>query len=190
MHSLALLPLLALSASAQLCASNPSICPANTFCQDRGDGSPSCVGGASPPCAGGSGGAANWGQCGGLGFAGPTCCAGSPDWLCFFANDFHSQCLRVIYPAPAASTTVAPTTLATSTTTAKPATSTVARVCTAHWGQCGGQGWTGPTCCQDDATWFCEVANAWFSMCHPRPVSSVVSSVVSSAVATPSAWRS
>ncbi|OBT55564.1 hypothetical protein VE04_05223 [Pseudogymnoascus sp. 24MN13] len=41
MRSLSLLPLLALSASAQLCADNPSICPASTVCQDRGDGSPS-----------------------------------------------------------------------------------------------------------------------------------------------------
>ncbi|OBT99686.2 hypothetical protein VE01_02250 [Pseudogymnoascus verrucosus] len=135
MRSLSLLPLLALSASAQLCADNPSICPASTVCQDRGDGSPSCVGGFSAPCAAGNGGAANWGQCGGQGFAGPTCCAGAPDWLCFYANQFHSQCLRVIYPAPA-ETTAAPTTMATSTTTAAPATSTVARVCTAHWGQC------------------------------------------------------
>ncbi|KFX90173.1 hypothetical protein O988_08310, partial [Pseudogymnoascus sp. VKM F-3808] len=102
------------------------------------------------------------------------------------ANDYHSQCLRVI-PVPVETTTAAPTTLATSTSTAPPATSTVAQECTAHWGQCGGQTWPGPRCCQDPDEWFCERANDWFSMCHPRPVS--VSSVESSAAATPSAWR-
>ncbi|OBT70253.1 hypothetical protein VE03_00028 [Pseudogymnoascus sp. 23342-1-I1] len=186
MRSLSLLPLLALSASAQLCADDPTICPPDTFCQVTGVADPSCVGGASVsastcPSGGTGSGAANWAQCGGQGFAGPTCCVGAPEWLCFYANLYHSQCLRIISAAPAGSTTVAPTTLATSTTTAAATTSTAARVCTGHWGQCGGLGWTGPTCCQDEGEWFCEVANTWFSMCHPRPVS-----VGSSAVATPS----
>ncbi|KFY20461.1 hypothetical protein V491_03697, partial [Pseudogymnoascus sp. VKM F-3775] len=65
----ALLPLLALSASAQLCADNPSICPPDTFCQVTGVADPSCVGGASisastcPSSSTGTGsGAANWAQ--------------------------------------------------------------------------------------------------------------------------------
>ncbi|KFY08528.1 hypothetical protein V492_06149 [Pseudogymnoascus sp. VKM F-4246] len=132
-----LLPVLALSASAQLCANDPTICPPDTVCQDRGDGSPSCTGGVvACPYEGTDGGAANWGQCGGRGFAGPICCAGRPDWLCFYANEYHSQCLRIITAPPVESTTAAPTTLATSTTTAAATTTTVARVCTAHWGQC------------------------------------------------------
>ncbi|KFY39774.1 hypothetical protein V494_03859 [Pseudogymnoascus sp. VKM F-4513 (FW-928)] len=58
-----LLPVLALSASAQLCANDPTICPPDTVCQDRGDGSPSCTGGVvACPYEGTDGGAANWGQ--------------------------------------------------------------------------------------------------------------------------------
>ncbi|KFZ14925.1 hypothetical protein V502_05842 [Pseudogymnoascus sp. VKM F-4520 (FW-2644)] len=135
MRSLTLIPLLAAAASAQLCADNPSICPPNTFCQVTGVADPSCVGGATLPTSACPSGAANWGQCGGQGFTGPTCCAGSPEWLCFYSNLYHSQCLRVIYPPAGSTTTAAPTTMATSTTTAAATTSTAARVCTGHWGQ-------------------------------------------------------
>ncbi|KAH0384101.1 carbohydrate-binding module family 1 protein, partial [Aureobasidium melanogenum] len=33
----------------------------------------------------------------------------------------------------------------------------------AHWGQCGGQGWTGPTTCISGTT--CKVQNDWYSQC-------------------------
>jgi endo-1,4-beta-xylanase len=35
--------------------------------------------------------------------------------------------------------------------------------CSAKWGQCGGQGWSGPSCCQSGST--CQVSNAWYSQC-------------------------
>ncbi|PPR00869.1 hypothetical protein CVT24_000320 [Panaeolus cyanescens] len=35
--------------------------------------------------------------------------------------------------------------------------------CSARWGQCGGQGWTGPTCCEAGTT--CQVGNPWYSQC-------------------------
>nr|AHE13929.1 endo-1,4-beta-xylanase B [Achaetomium sp. Xz-8] len=35
--------------------------------------------------------------------------------------------------------------------------------CAAKWAQCGGQGWTGPTCCQSGST--CQAANQWYSQC-------------------------
>ena len=44
------------------------------------------------------------------------------------------------------------------TTTQPPATGTVA-----HWGQCGGSGWTGGTVCVSPYT--CQVANQWYSQC-------------------------
>ncbi len=34
--------------------------------------------------------------------------------------------------------------------------------CSAMWGQCGGQGWTGPTCCSSGT---CKYSNAWYSQC-------------------------
>ena len=33
------------------------------------------------------------------------------------------------------------------------------------WGQCGGQGWTGPTTCVSGAV--CQVSNQWYSQCVP-----------------------
>ncbi|KAL2023320.1 hypothetical protein VTK56DRAFT_3058 [Thermocarpiscus australiensis] len=34
--------------------------------------------------------------------------------------------------------------------------------CAALWGQCGGSGWTGPTCCAQGT---CKAANQWYSQC-------------------------
>jgi O-glycosyl hydrolase len=60
------------------------------------------------------------------------------------------------------STTLTTTTSAgpTRTTTSSGSTGTgVAQ----HWGQCGGQGWTGPTVCASPYT--CQVSNAYYSQC-------------------------
>jgi len=35
--------------------------------------------------------------------------------------------------------------------------------CSAKWGQCGGQGWQGATCCQSGST--CQASNQWYSQC-------------------------
>nr|CDF76448.1 glycoside hydrolase 6 [Evansstolkia leycettana] len=35
------------------------------------------------------------------------------------------------------------------------------------WGQCGGQGWTGPTICVAGAT--CSTQNPWYAQCTPAP---------------------
>lgn len=42
--------------------------------------------------------------------------------------------------------------------TTKPATGS----CAARWGQCGGQGWTGPTCCTQGT---CTSSNQYYSQC-------------------------
>ncbi|KAK0744603.1 1, 4-beta cellobiohydrolase [Apiosordaria backusii] len=34
--------------------------------------------------------------------------------------------------------------------------------CAAMWGQCGGQGWSGPTCCSQGT---CKATNQWYSQC-------------------------
>lgn len=50
----------------------------------------------------------------------------------------------------------------TSTTSTTPPGNT-GGACAAHWGQCGGQGWTGATCCASGTT--CQAANAFYSQC-------------------------
>ncbi|KAJ5711457.1 hypothetical protein N7488_005613 [Penicillium malachiteum] len=58
------------------------------------------------------------------------------------------------------------TTATTSTTTAATTTTRTASTSTAtaaHYGQCGGIGWTGPTTCATGYT--CEVENAYYSQC-------------------------
>lgn len=73
---------------------------------------------------------------------------------------------------PASSSTRTSTTLitsttipATTTTTSVPAstTSTGSGAQQTHWGQCGGNGWTGPTSCQ--SPWTCQKQNDWYSQC-------------------------
>ncbi|KAJ3345591.1 hypothetical protein HDU83_003918 [Entophlyctis luteolus] len=59
----------------------------------------------------------------------------------------------------AATTAAAATT--TKTTTAAAATS-ASGSCSAKWGQCGGSGWTGPTCCSAST---CTYSNPWYSQC-------------------------
>ncbi|KAJ7161058.1 glycosyl hydrolases family 11-domain-containing protein [Mycena filopes] len=55
-----------------------------------------------------------------------------------------------------------PTGPTSTTTTSTPPTNT-GGACAAHWGQCGGQGWTGATCCAAGST--CQAANAFYSQC-------------------------
>jgi endo-1,4-beta-xylanase len=67
-------------------------------------------------------------------------------------------------PTTTVVTTAAPT--SAPPTSAKPtATSTAAPAasCVGKYGQCGGSGWTGATCCQSGST--CKVGNAYYSQC-------------------------
>ncbi|KAJ3338283.1 hypothetical protein HDU83_008233 [Entophlyctis luteolus] len=64
-------------------------------------------------------------------------------------------------------TTTSTTTTTTTTTTTKAAATSAAATsasgsCSAKWGQCGGLGWTGPTCCTAST---CTYGNAWYSQC-------------------------
>ncbi|KAG8896853.1 hypothetical protein FRB99_008612 [Tulasnella sp. 403] len=70
---------------------------------------------------------------------------------------------------PPPSTTVRPSSSSSSirsssfssstTSSAVPSSSAVAP----HYGQCGGQGWTGPIVCE--SSWKCTVSNQWYSQC-------------------------
>ncbi|EPS35507.1 hypothetical protein H072_11069 [Dactylellina haptotyla CBS 200.50] len=61
---------------------------------------------------------AAWGQCGGIGWTGPTTCVSG--YTCTYSNDYYSQCI----PGTAATTTTKTTTKATTTSTKTTTTST------------------------------------------------------------------
>ena len=65
-------------------------------------------------------------------------------------------------------TTLVTSVVTTSKTTAAPVTTTTAAAPSGgaeqtQWGQCGGNGWAGPTRCQSPYT--CKVQNPWYSQC-------------------------
>ncbi|KAF5324111.1 hypothetical protein D9619_011382 [Psilocybe cf. subviscida] len=60
-------------------------------------------------------------------------------------------------------TTVTPTTTRSTTTAAPSSTSTASGPTAPHYGQCGGQGWTGPTVCA--SPYVCTVSNPYWSQC-------------------------
>ncbi|PPQ74713.1 hypothetical protein CVT24_003929 [Panaeolus cyanescens] len=94
---------------------------------------------------------------------------GSPssgtNWMATHTWDFWTRAINDGTPSTTANPTTTPTTTYPSTspgptTTVQP---TTAPTCSAKWGQCGGQGWTGPTCCQSGST--CQAQNQWYSQC-------------------------
>jgi hypothetical protein len=67
-------------------------------------------------------------------------------------------------PAPAAPTSAAPTTMATVVAPAPtPAPAAGGAACAARYAQCGGQGFSGASCC---ATGTCKEMNPWYSQCQ------------------------
>ncbi|KAJ5890616.1 endo-beta-1-4-glucanase B [Penicillium subrubescens] len=90
------------------------------------------------------------------------------------AYTYYMSILSAYFPSSSGgstttSTTTSTTAKSTSTTTTKATTTTVstatatATATAAHWGQCGGSGWTGPTACASPYT--CQAQNAWYSQC-------------------------
>lgn len=61
------------------------------------------------------------------------------------------------------SPTTTTTTTAAATTTTAPGGSGSTGGMAQHWGQCGGNGWTGPTTCASPYT--CQASNPWYSQC-------------------------
>jgi hypothetical protein len=116
-----------------------------------------------------------WEQCGGQGWQGSTCCASG--LTCAELNEWFSMCepsslveeagtttAASATAAPAATTTTAPTTTAV-TSTAAPATTADGAACAGPWEQCGGNGWTGATCCVSG--YACNELSEWHSQCDP-----------------------
>jgi hypothetical protein len=111
-----------------------------------------------------------WQQCGGENWSGATCCSTGyyceTDQAAQGINRWYHQCRAGSTPpapAPAPATPApAPATPAPSPPPAAPA------ACTSpagSWQQCGGQGWTGTTCC--DVGLSCNVENRWYHQCQP-----------------------
>merc|ERR1712060_874914 len=64
----------------------------------------------------------------------------------------------------AVGSTTAASTPAPVTTSAAPATTAIG-TCAGPWEQCGGNGWTGTTCCASG--YFCNALSEWHSQCDP-----------------------
>jgi hypothetical protein len=76
--------------------------------------------------------------------------------------DFWTRAIYEGVGNPPTTTTSAPTLPPPSSpppTTIPP----IGGACPAHYGQCGGQGWSGATCCQSGLA--CQVVNQWYSQC-------------------------
>ncbi|KAK2602955.1 hypothetical protein N8I77_009449 [Diaporthe amygdali] len=61
------------------------------------------------------------------------------------------------------SSTITTSTRTTTTTSSAPSSSAPGANCQAKYGQCGGQGWTGATCCASGSA--CTVSNQYYSQC-------------------------
>ncbi|KAK1777255.1 glycoside hydrolase superfamily [Copromyces sp. CBS 386.78] len=66
-------------------------------------------------------------------------------------------------PAVSMSTTLRTSTPTTTSKAAVTTTSAASGAQQTHWGQCGGNGWSGPTACQSPYT--CQVLNPYYSQC-------------------------
>lgn len=71
------------------------------------------------------------------------------------AYEYYLGVLEPYFPGGSYTTTATATTTTTGTSTSTAAVQ--------HWGQCGGQGWMGPTTCVSPYT--CQVLNLYYSQC-------------------------
>merc|ERR1712060_939484 len=110
--------------------------------------------------------AEEWGQCGGQDWTGSTCCASG--LKCVRQTVWFSICEHISAVEPQSTTAVGSTTAASTpapvTTSAAPATTAIG-TCAGPWEQCGGDGWTGTTCCASG--YFCNALSEWHSQCDP-----------------------
>ncbi|KAH6912212.1 fungal cellulose binding domain-containing protein [Coprinopsis sp. MPI-PUGE-AT-0042] len=95
---------------------------------------------------------------------------GSPssgtNWMAQHTWDFWTRAINEgVATTTTGGTTPAPTTPVPTTPvpTTTPQPTTAPGNCSAKWGQCGGQGWSGPACCQSGST--CSKINDWYHQC-------------------------
>ncbi len=114
---------------------------------------------------------AQYGQCGGLEYRGSTeCCAPS---TCVYSNPWYSQCIPSAGPSPTGRNGVSGRLGVFCFYKSDKHAHLSCIGCSALYGQCGGQNWSGPTCC-DYST--CIYSNPYYSQCLPDSSSSSSSS--------------
>lgn len=117
-------------------------------------------------------------QCGGNDHDGPTCCqAGS---ICVAQDIYYSQCVKAPDPAPTPDSAPVPTPDPAPAPTPDPAPAPTPDPapapapaptpdppvnCASRWAQCGGNVFSGPTCCSNGDS--CVEQNQWYSQCLP-----------------------
>lgn len=111
-----------------------------------------------------------WAKCGGQSWSGPTCCEAESH--CNYESKWYSQCIPGAAPSnPVPSPTVAPsrtedTIRPTVIPTIKPSfqpTRVTNGECQSLWEKCGGESWSGPTCCEGES--YCNYQSKWYSQC-------------------------
>ncbi|KAF5334787.1 hypothetical protein D9611_012910 [Ephemerocybe angulata] len=89
---------------------------------------------------------------------------GSPssgqNWMATHTWDFWTKAIYVGVENPTPTSTSITSTTTSTTTTQQP---TPTGNCVARYGQCGGQGWNGASCCQSGST--CTVVNSFYHQC-------------------------
>lgn len=94
--------------------------------------------------------------------ADPYCCNGNDaNTHQGYATEYGQRALAFVnskLAGDAGTPTTPPASSAPVTQPTQPAAGTVE-----HWGQCGGQGWTGATVCV--SPWTCTASNSWYSQC-------------------------
>ncbi|KAF3396037.1 Acetylxylan esterase A [Penicillium rolfsii] len=92
----------------------------------------------------------------GVGHTVPIHGAKDMEWFGFSGSGSSSSSTTTASATKTSTTSTTKTSSTTSTTTSSTGVA-------AHWGQCGGSGWTGPTVCE--AGYTCTYSNAWYSQC-------------------------
>ncbi|KAJ9149798.1 Carbohydrate-binding module family 1 protein [Pleurostoma richardsiae] len=97
--------------------------------------------------------------------ADPYCCTGNdPNTHQGYGTEYGQAALTFVNSKLSSSSGGGGTTPTTTTSTAPAGTTSPASgSCAAKWGQCGGQGWTGATCCASGSA--CTYSNQWYSQC-------------------------
>jgi len=102
---------------------------------------------------------AMWEKCGGEGWTGPSCCSGSH---CEVQSQWYHQCVSDNVPkGDEGEAEAEPEAEVEAEDDAPPAGG-----CASLWDKCGGEGWTGTSCCLAGS--FCREQSQWYSQCVPE----------------------